>query len=527
MNYLDYFPYKTIRPEQVTAIERSLEAFDKGKRFVIINAGTGVGKSAIGLTIARSLGVSSYFVTTQKILQKQYVEDFGSFGLKSIKSSSNYRCSGNLSKDCGSVRKENKMLGNNSKNKSCRGLCTYTKDLTEFLDGDLGITNFDYYLVASNYLEKTFKQRELLVIDEAHNIETKLSSFIEITFSENFAQKVLKIKTPDNLTTQKRIIDWVKSSYFPRLQRVRIQMEQKIEKFNLRDNAKDFMSAVKRFEMVSNHESKIERFIGNYDKENWVLNIDTTDYTKERKFGFKPIDVSKLAKEYLYKSTQKIVMMSATIINKDAFCELLGLKEEECEYIDIPSPFPVENKPILISSVGSMSYRNIDDTLPKMAEAIELILEEHKDEKGIIHVHNYRIAKYIRENIKSKRLLWHDDSNDRDKILYLHMNNKKPTVLLSPSMAEGVDLKGDYSRFQIVCKVPFPYLGDKLIKKRMNKWKWWYPLQTLRTIIQAVGRSVRSEDDTAITYILDSDFERFYDKNKAMFPKDFTDCVIR
>ena len=26
MNYLDYFPYKTIRPEQVTAIEASIES---------------------------------------------------------------------------------------------------------------------------------------------------------------------------------------------------------------------------------------------------------------------------------------------------------------------------------------------------------------------------------------------------------------------------------------------------------------------------------------------------------------------
>ena len=88
-------------------------------------------------------------------------------------------------------------------------------------------------------------------------------------------------------------------------------------------------------------------------------------------------------------------------------------------------------------------------------------------------------------------------------------------------MTEGVDLKGDLSRFQIVCKVPFPFLGDKLIRKKMNKWDWWYDLQTAKTIIQSVGRSVRSETDTAVTYILDSSWERFFNKNKALFGPEF------
>ena len=106
-----------------------------------------------------------------------------------------------------------------------------------------------------------------------------------------------------------------------------------------------------------------------------------------------------------------------------------------------------------------------------------------------------------------------------------HIKSKEPTVLLSPSMTEGVGLHGDISRFQIICKVPYPYLGDKLIRKRMNKWKWWYPLQTAKTIVQAVGRSVRSNDDHAVTYILDSDWDYFFKRNKLFFPKGFRDTI--
>ena len=218
--------------------------------------------------------------------------------------------------------------------------------------------------------------------------------------------------------------------------------------------------------------------------------------------------------------------MSATIINKEAFCEVLGIPFEQCEFISIPSPFPVENRPIFVSPIGSMAMRSIDSSLPKLALAVKAILNEHKNEKGIIHCHSYKVANYLKKNIRSRRLLTHDSSN-RDQVLYDHMNSKKPTVLLSPSMTEGVDLKGDASRFQILCKVPYPYLGDKLVRKRMNKWKWWYPLQTIKVIVQSVGRSIRTKEDQAVTYILDGDWERFYGQNHALFPEDFKKTILR
>ena len=173
-----------------------------------------------------------------------------------------------------------------------------------------------------------------------------------------------------------------------------------------------------------------------------------------------------------------------------------------------------------------MSAKAIDSSLPKMVQAVKMIMEAHKNEKGIIHCHSYKVANYIKKKIRSQRILIHDSTN-RDEVLSKHIAGSKPTVLLSPSMTEGVDLKGDASRFQIICKVPYPYLGDKLVKKRMNKWKSWYPLQTAKSIVQSIGRSVRSKDDHAVTYILDADFDRFYRMNARFFSKDFKKCLNR
>ena len=137
---------------------------------------------------------------------------------------------------------------------------------------------------------------------------------------------------------------------------------------------------------------------------------------------------------------------------------------------------------------------------------------------------NYKIGKYLMENVKTNRFLTHESGN-RDEVLRFHVNSSEPTVLLSPSMMEGVDLADDASRFQILCKVPFPYLGDLVISKRMGKNKMWYPYTTAKSVIQSFGRSIRNEKDHAISYILDSDWERFFYRNSHMFPEDFRKSI--
>ena len=364
--------------------------------------------------------------------------------------------------------------------------------------------------------------RDLLVIDEAHNIQTELSKFIEISFSSKFAKNILKIPFP-NKFTQFKIMKWIKEVYYPKAKAKMDNMEGLLEKYvSLKNKLKEFTNAMKQYEILDKHVCKINRFLEVYDSENWVMNVN--EYDGNYKIEFKPVDISSFTENYLFKNGEKVLMMSATILNKDGFCSSLGLSREDVAFISLPSPFPKSNRPIMFFPIGSMSMKNIDMSLPRLANAIKEILKQHKNEKGIIHCHSYNISKYLKENLKDKRILAHD-SSDRDKILHKHENGKRPTVLLTPSMSEGVDLKGDKARFQILCKVPYPYLGDKLVKKRMNKWKWWYSLQTAKTVVQSVGRSVRSMDDHAVTYILDSDWERFYSRNKEMFPKDFKECI--
>ena len=84
------------------------------------------------------------------------------------------------------------------------------------------------------------------------------------------------------------------------------------------------------------------------------------------------------------------------------------------------------------------------------------------------------------------------------------MATNKLTVLISPSLHTGLDLKDELSRFQIITKVPYPNKSDRWTNAKRVADSEWYYWQTALKLIQAYGRSVRSKDDWARTYILDS-----------------------
>ena len=525
----NYFPYEKPRDQQESAINTILEKFKSGHKYAIVECGTGVGKSAIGLTVARKINNSSeypgiysngsYFLTTQKLLQDQYEKDFSKFDLVSLYSSSNYTCSIDKQASCKDIQTGLRSKSITKKYDKCKYECIYKKKKKDFIDKDLGITNFSYFLTEKNYSKKV-PNKKVLIIDEAHNLENELSRFIEISISSYFAKRILRITIPESLNTQFKVYNWIKNIYVKAVSKKVQFMTAQLEKFGITSNKlEEFKKITNNYEMLSSHLKKIEQFISLYDKDNWIFDIETTD-KKYKKFVFKPIDVSTYSKQYLLDHADYIVFMSATIISHEGFIQTIGLPEKETISIKEDSPFDPKNNPIVFSPAGSMSAKNIDKTLPVMKEMVKSILENHKNEKGIIHTHNTRIAKYLAENIKDKRIILAYGSN-REKSLEKHLKSKNNTVLISPSMAEGVDLKGDLSSFQVVCKVPFPYLGDKVTRKKMNKWKWWYDTQTVRTIVQSLGRSIRSENDKAVTYILDGDWSRVKSKSRSSFPSNF------
>ena len=89
----------------------------------------------------------------------------------------------------------------------------------------------------------------------------------------------------------------------------------------------------------------------------------------------------------------------------------------------------------------------------------------HRYDKGIIHTTSYEQLNFIKENVSrenARRLIVTDPEIQRDEVLKQHIDSIKPTVLISPSLHTGLNLKDELSRFQIITKVPYPNKSDRL-----------------------------------------------------------------
>jgi Rad3-related DNA helicase len=199
----------------------------------------------------------------------------------------------------------------------------------------------------------------------------------------------------------------------------------------------------------------------------------------------------------------------------------MGIDQSENAYLSLPCPFKKENRKIVYVKFGKMSYREKEKTFKRAVPIIKRILEKNSEHKGIIHSGNYQFNEWIRREIKDRRLIVHDPSN-REKSLKLHIESEYNTVIVSPSMMNGIDLKDDLSRFQIILKVPFPNLKSSKIKKRLEMKPDWYNWRALIDIMQSYGRSIRNEEDWAETYVLDECFEQIINKS---VPKYFTEAI--
>ncbi|MFW6311171.1 MAG: helicase C-terminal domain-containing protein, partial [Nanoarchaeota archaeon] len=236
---------------------------------------------------------------------------------------------------------------------------------------------------------------------------------------------------------------------------------------------------------------------------------------------FNCLEENYLMHKYFHTWSDFTIFMSATFSDPNQYLKDMALKG--AKYIKVPSQFDFEKSPIHFYNQRRMSYREIDKNLPWLYEKINEIIDNHKSDNGIIHTASYHLTLKIHNNLSKenkKRILVYSGTEEKRKVLDI-LKKDKSKILMGPSLLEGLDLKNDWSRFQIFAKVPYLSLGDRFVKTKMDINPGWYQSKAIINILQGTGRSVRSEDDWAITYILDGSLSGLIHRNRKAFPIEF------
>jgi uncharacterized protein (DUF488 family) len=447
-----------------------------------------------------------YALTITKSLQDQYKNTFDHTGI--LKGQSNYQCKvdESVSVDIAPCLYSKGLKAECWK--ACK--CPYYNERNNMLKSKFSALNYSMFFSLPEHLKK----RKIIVCDEGSELEEQLVNQFTCEVDIPFLVKI-KVELNSFPVEEKplKVLDWVSKT----LKSVAASIDEYVDILkNLKKDSLDFAKRKTEYTKLVNLKGKLEILTNTfYDSQYIIEKID-------KKIKFIPLKVDKLA-NYLFEHADHVVIMSATIIDHPSFCKNLGITDYD--YIETESTFDSEKAPIYILASQKINFKNMTEMLPKLAKQTQGILNEHEGDKGIIHTHTQFITDYIRNNVGGERLLCREAGIRNEELLEIHEESKQPTVLVSPSMTYGVDLKGDLAKFQIMLKAPWLPTKEARVEKLMKIDKDWYANKMLCTLVQACGRGIRSESDECVTYILDGSIFDAIHRNKSKLPKFFLDRI--
>lgn len=499
------------RPQQVDTIQQIVSAFDRVP-VVVLDAPTGSGKTLIAETVRRLLDTSCNYVCSSKSLQRQFMEDFPYGQL--IQGRGNYptelypdrfRLDGewrdNLS--CAECTGEGCQW--------CADSCPYllAKELAR--KSPLAVLNTSYFLYECNQRHSKFTGRGLVVLDEADTLEKEVMGYVSIDISARRVRE-LRLGLPEKITVQTAWEEWVGQA-IPKVIQARANIRGNSQNVMVIREKKYLDSLIQKLRVLS------EQLPDGY----WV-------YTgRDDTVAFKPVHVSALGERALWSHGRKFLLMSGTVISPAELLSSLGYRGRY-ETVFMECAFPRENRKVIAVPRANMS-KGVNDRDGLGRELLKVVSRHGDDESILLHTVSYDLAGYCRDVLATKlpnrTVLSYTQAGQREDVL-TRFKQSRGSILVASSMDRGIDLPGDLCRVQVICKVPFPYLGDRQISARLHSkgGQSWYAVQTVRTIMQMTGRAVRSMDDFAVTYILDSQFKtNVWDRSMRLFPKWWREAV--
>jgi ATP-dependent DNA helicase DinG len=494
---------ETFRPEQVRAIGQIAAALDDVD-VVVLDAPTGSGKTLIAETVRLMRRERGVYVCSSIGLQDQFARDFSY--ARVVKGRRNYPTEGAARRfpylscdDCQWTRDSPKCQWCVSKRQ-----CPYEMAKVEAIRAELAVVNSAYALTEWNGPGR-LAGRDLAIVDEADTFEGAVMNHVSVAIS---ARRMAQYgwDAPDKVTVVDSWKEWL-DHHVPLADKM--AASETVEK-----EAKTLARLADSLRVVRHHlESGIP----------YAYTGDT------RRVEWKPAYVGDYCKEAMWRHAKKWLLMSATVISSSSLLRGLGW-DGRYTTVQVPSSFPAENRRVIVRGVGNMSRRSKDTDFERLASEVRSLVEG-VDARVVVHTVSYQLAGDIYERLQGlgRRVISYRMAGDRATAISEYTRTPR-SVLVAATADRGVDLPDELCRRCIIVKVPYPNLGDRMVRMRAymgSEGRAWYASATVRSIVQMAGRGVRHKDDWCETFILDSQFgEGVWSRSRHLFPAWFREAMV-
>lgn len=493
---------------QREVIDQIVSAFWQHK-FVLANIPTGGGKTVVGTAVQRLLGGTALYLCHTIQLQKQCQETMPWAVLATGRD--NYPCGrrrddplmalfGEMSaQDCeeygGCKYKEERT-------------CDYYKMLDKAAYSPQVIMNYAYAL---RILQAGFVggqpnpfRRKLLIADEGHLVEDAIVESTAISLWRGPCSEARLPSWPDSRDPYMWIA-WATDAQAGARRWHTTTQEALEDALGGRGDPKSAYRQERRARRLYETIMELRRL----DPTDWAVSPGQ----KETKL--RPLWAWTVANDRLWRHFDRVIIMSATLGDPNTLRTKLAIPHDQAVYIDVPSTFPLANRPVLYFPTVKVNRHTDSDEWRTVASALLHIANMPRlaNEKAIVHTASYKVVNALRPYLLCDgRFVFHTESGQKEGLIDDLKHAEGPLIVVSPSLCTGVDIRS--LRWQAIVKVPFGDLGDPITRLRRDYQRYDdgqfgkrnYDEEAMNNIVQAAGRAVRGPDDWGVTYILDANF---------------------
>src|SRR5688572_3660685 len=219
----------------------------------------------------------------------------------------------------------------------------------------------------------------------------------------------------------------------------------------------------------------------------------------------------------IFESAHATVALSATLEPFDFYRKTLGFPAERTAELSLPSPFPRENRKIVVISEVDTTYKKRADHYDRIAAHVAEIADAG-DGNFLALFPSYAFLREISDRmppITKRVMVQRNDMTDYERNAILQILRDKPRrgnliMAVSGGMyAEGIDYQGDMLSGVMVVGPALPQVSfeQELLKQYYDEqygsgFEFAYLIPGMTRVVQSAGRVIRSETDIGVIALL-------------------------
>jgi len=219
----------------------------------------------------------------------------------------------------------------------------------------------------------------------------------------------------------------------------------------------------------------------------------------------------------IFDSAHATIAISATLEPFDFYEKTLGFPRDRTSHLSLPSPFPRDNRKIVVIPEVDTTFKQRANHYDRIAETVAEIADA--SEGNFLAL--FPIYVFLREvadrmpAIRKNVMVQRTDMTDYERNAILEILRDRPrrgNLILAVSggmYAEGVDYRGDMLRGVMVVGPALPSVSfeQELLKQYYDEqygagFEFAYLIPGMTRVVQSAGRVIRSETDIGVIALL-------------------------